>query len=82
MDSYAIVSHIIYLVSKANIVSHSVDTDECFEGRNTCHSNATCMDTDGSFECTCDNGFTGNGYNCSGKSQLIFPYLQRHVIFL
>ena len=58
------------LVSNANIISDVVDTDECFEGRDTCHSNAACMDTDGSFECTCENGFTGDGYNCSGKSYL------------
>ena len=83
MDSHAIVNHIvIYLVSNANIISDVVDIDECFEGRDTCHSNATCMDTDGSFECTCDNGFTGDGYNCSGKSYLIFPHLQRCVISL
>ncbi|XP_078619231.1 uncharacterized protein LOC144886470 [Branchiostoma floridae x Branchiostoma japonicum] len=29
-----------------------------------CHEDASCTDTDGSFTCTCNDGFTGNGLYC------------------
>ena len=36
---------------------------------NPCGINADCTDTDGgSFTCTCNDGFTGDGFSCSGKS--------------
>ncbi len=44
------------------------DIDECAEGIDDCHrrSNATCDNVDGSFVCTCRDGFTGNGTSCEG----------------
>ena len=46
-----------------------LDTDECSDGElNQCHDNATCHDNDGSYECSCYQGFTGNGFNCSGMN--------------
>ena len=29
-----------------------------------CHDNATCTDGDGSYTCACNDGFTGDGFNC------------------
>ena len=32
-----------------------------------CTNNAKCQDTDGSFECSCVSGYSGDGYvNCTG----------------
>ena len=38
------------------------DIDEC--DTNPCHPNATCNNTGGSYICTCDTGYTGNGTTC------------------
>ena len=46
-----------------NDLSVCVDTDEC---RNeACDNNAECTNTMGSFSCSCNTGFVGNGLVCS-----------------
>ncbi|EGD78621.1 tamm-Horsfall protein [Salpingoeca rosetta] len=40
------------------------DIDECARGTDNCDINATCNNTVGSFECTCNEGFEGNGTVC------------------
>lgn len=42
----------------------STDVDECLS--DVCGANANCTDTDGSFECSCDSGYSGDGMSCSG----------------
>ena len=41
------------------------DIDECLRGSHSCDRNAMCMNTDGSFTCSCYPGFTGDGRSCS-----------------
>ena len=49
------------------IVSIS-DVDECQNDTlNNCDDNADCFDTEGSFNCTCREGYTGTGVQCQGK---------------
>ena len=43
------------------------DFDECELGIDNCHENSTCTDVVGSFVCTCNNGFDGNGVDCTSK---------------
>ena len=41
-----------------------IDINEC--SAMPCGNNSICNNTDGSFVCTCDSGFTGDGLNCEG----------------
>ena len=42
-----------------------LDIDECAIGTDMCDTNANCTNTDGSYNCTCDNGYSGDGFTCS-----------------
>ena len=53
------------------IVFH-IDYDECAVGNDNCDTNATCNDTDGSYACNCNEGFTGDGFTCSSKATYDF----------
>ena len=37
-----------------------------------CHANATCTNTIGSYICDCDEGYDGNGTNCTGMHLISF----------
>ena len=48
------------------------DIDECSEENFTCHPNATCINTQGSYNCQCKDGFEGDGKkNCTGGKLFI-----------
>ena len=55
---------IIYLV--VTLYNLFLDIDECINETYHCHANATCTNTVGSFICSCEDGFTGNGTYCEG----------------
>ena len=42
------------------------NVDECgSEELNNCNANAVCTDSNGSFTCNCNDGFIGNGIDCT-----------------
>ena len=58
------------------------NVDECDAANGSdfvhnCHGNATCTDTDGSFECQCDIGYEGDGVNCTDVNECDNPALRR-----
>ena len=50
-----------------------LDVKECTNGTHRCDVNAVCNSTRGSYNCTCKDGFYGDGINCAGN------YLQNAV---
>ena len=42
------------------------DINECSSNTDNCHPDSICRNSVGSFTCTCNSGFTGNGVSCSG----------------
>ena len=45
------------------------DVDECTLNLDDCHVQAMCNNTPGSFSCSCNIGWTGNGSICEGTSK-------------
>ena len=50
----------------------TLDIDECTAGKDDCDQNADCANTDGSFKCTCNKGFTGDGTTCKGMKFFLY----------
>ena len=40
-----------------------------------CGMNSKCTNTEGSYMCTCSDGFTGNGSHCSGETILTHKFM-------
>lgn len=49
------------------------DQDECSAEDHNCNPNADCVNTPGSYRCTCKEGFNGDGFSCSGKPAETLP---------
>ena len=45
---------------------HFLDINECENG-SLCDNNTKCNNTEGSFMCVCQEGFDGDGFNCTGN---------------
>ena len=45
------------------------DYDECYEWDDDCDMNAVCINTYGSYECECNEGYSGSGFygECQSK---------------
>ena len=56
--------HLLYFYH----ITYLSDVDECENDTlNNCDNNADCFDTEGSFTCTCREGYNGTGFECQGK---------------
>jgi hypothetical protein len=54
------------------------DIDECLS--DPCHINANCSDNEGSYDCQCNLGYSGNGFNCSSKQVFCYLIFLKYVI--
>ena len=49
-----------------------LDIDECAIKTDNCSLHAICNNTEGSFNCSCKDGFIGDGVNCTGNCKFLF----------
>ena len=54
-----------------SFLQYHIDIDECSEVLHNCDMNADCADIDGSFTCTCREGFEGDGISCNSKKDCL-----------
>ncbi|XP_030844885.1 fibrillin-1 isoform X2 [Strongylocentrotus purpuratus] len=47
------------------------DRDECLDGTQDCDTNAACSNTEGSFSCLCNDGYTENGAMCTNTDECL-----------
>ena len=60
------ISFLLHNFTSHLLCSNNLDIDECSNGIHDCNGNATCMNTAGHFNCTCNSGYSGDGHLCSG----------------
>ena len=71
MEKTALVYTLLYLYTLIMLTQQhglGIDYDECSNGTDTCHIKATCVNTDGSYDCECLPGYMGDGFNCASES--------------
>ena len=60
----------VYVVTSPFFIVNHSDINEC--EKNVCYVNATCINTLGSYNCSCREGFTGNGISCEGMFLIMY----------
>ena len=55
------------------------DLDECTSSAPVCDVNADCINTHGSYFCTCKAGFSGDGKTCSRKEICLLSFLNKSL---
>ena len=54
------------LFDKKPLCAYFLDLDECTTGSHSCDVNSVCQNTLGSYKCSCNAGYTGDGQPCNG----------------
>ena len=74
LNKFRFISQIHRLIFKPSTslvcsIAFNSDTDECLTDQDNCHPNADCINTQGSFICSCKDGYLGDGQECVGKTK-------------
>ena len=59
-----------------------LDIDECNNETHSCDVDAVCNNTQGSYNCTCKDGFYRDGINCTGKYRSVTPFGLTNLVHL
>lgn len=68
---------VLYFLLRKCIVTFFADIDKCYEKTDECDENAECKNGRGNYKCICKSGYTGDGYNCTGSSVVLFTLPSR-----
>ena len=71
-----------FLINYSFPFSLTSDIDECSAVLNPCDEKADCSNTDGSYSCTCKQGFTGDGSTCEGTTHAWLPTPDSVTLYL
>jgi len=63
------------------MISIEIDINECLTNNGGCDVNANCTNSQGSFSCACNSGYSGNGTSCDGIISLFIIYLSMNPNF-
>ena len=61
------------LFDKKPLCAYFLDLDECTTGFHSCDVNSVCQNTVGSYKCSCNAGYTGDGKPCNGIYDTVDP---------
>ena len=65
---YSPLARLLIIMIMVRSVDFILDIDECTgDTHNYSRNNSTSTNTEGSFNCSCKQGFTGNGHKCEGR---------------
>ena len=56
-----------WFIGRLTVVNNCVDIDECAISNGGCSPHADCVNTNGSFNCSCRDGYHGDGFRCIGN---------------
>ena len=57
------------LMRKIKVNKWKLDIDECLTNNGGCDKHAICTNTQGSFTCSCEDGYSGDGIICNDSSK-------------
>ena len=60
---------LIIFVNTKLYLNDETDINECTSGTPPCDVNARCTNRRGSYTCTCNSGYRGNGKTCYGMKR-------------
>ena len=60
-------SYVYQLTLYCSVYISLVDIDECVVNVDECNPNAVCSDNIGSYDCSCNSGFEGDGFFCESE---------------
>ena len=56
-----------YIILTLILIYDFLEIDECSLGTDNCDFQAICINSEGSFTCTCGLGYSGDGESCEGN---------------